>query len=174
MPTVGETVRVRKLGYDGRMVLSWSGALVRAEKELVVHARFPLIGKEPPVIDGVPFCDGDIFTEFYYPDRWYNIFHISDPSGRHKGWYCNVAQPAILETDGIAFIDMALDLFVHPDGHYTVLDEDEFAEASSIYNPADVQSAREGLAQLIRLAEANLLPAPSAELALPGQPPHGG
>jgi uncharacterized protein len=172
MPGVGETVRVRKLGYDGRVVYSWSGALVRADDTFVVHARFPLIGKEQPVIDGVPFCDGDIFTEFYYPDRWYNIFHITDPSGCHKGWYCNVAQPASMDDEGIAFVDMALDLFVHPDGHYTVLDEDEFVDAA--YGADDIRAARAGLEDLIKLAEGWKLPSPSVDTGTLRAPAHGG
>jgi protein associated with RNAse G/E len=173
MPTEGETVRVQKLGYDGQVVYAWSGGLERVGDAFVVHARFPVIGKEPPVVDGVPLNNGDIFTEFYYPDRWYNVFHITDPSGRHKGWYCNVAQPATLGEEGIAFIDMALDLFVHPDGHYTVLDEDEFAEAAgALYSAEDIRSARAGLDDLIRLAEARELPAPELPVADP--PVHGG
>jgi protein associated with RNAse G/E len=128
---------------------------------VVVHAVFPLIGKEPPVVDGVPFCSGDVFTEFYYVDRWYNVFHITDPEGHHKGWYCNVAQPAMLDDDGVAFVDMALDLFVHPDGRYAVLDEDEFAMA------ADVR-ARSALDELIELARHNTLPAPSPTGRRPG------
>src|SRR6266545_1065838 len=151
---VGEQITVRKLDYTGRVVYAWSGSLVEARDAFVVHALFPTPKRGPVVIDGVPFCAGDVFTEFYYPDRWYNVFHIADPSGQHKGWYCNVAKPAIVDDQGIAFVDMALDLFVHPDGRHTVLDEDEFAEGEgAVYLPDDVRSARAGLDDLIRLAE---------------------
>ncbi len=157
------TIAVRKLEYgSGRVVYSWSGALLRRSEEgLVVLAIFPAFPRET-VVDGVPFCAGDIFTEYYYPDRWYNVFHIADPSGQHKGWYCNVAQPAIVDDLGIAFVDMALDLFVHPNGRYTVLDEDEFAVAvAALYSPEDVELARSALDDLIRVTQEGRLPAPS-------------
>jgi protein associated with RNAse G/E len=157
----GQPIMVRKMNYAGRVVYSWSGLLVQtAAEELVVHAIFPQVRSKPPVIDGVPFLRGDIFTEYYYRDRWYNVFHIADPSGRHKGWYCNVSQPAQVDADGIAFVDMELDLFVHPDGRFVVLDEDEFTEAEPGYRVEDVAAARGGLEALIRLAEGNHLPRP--------------
>ena len=72
-------------------------------------------------------------------------------------------------------MDIALDLFVHPDFHYTVLDEDEFADAAgSVYNSADIQSARAGLDELIRLAEERRLPAPEIGEPTLDLPLHGG
>jgi protein associated with RNAse G/E len=75
---------------------------------------------------------GDLFIELFYVDRWYNIFEIHDRDDNTlKGWYCNVSQPAVFETDErISFVDLALDLWVAPDGKQTVLDEDEFIALS--------------------------------------------
>ena len=42
------------------------------------------------------FEPGDRFIEYYYTNRWYNIFDIADANGVRKGWYCNVAEPAVL------------------------------------------------------------------------------
>jgi hypothetical protein len=78
---------------------------------------------------GITLKQGDPFIETYYTERWYNIFEIRDrDDGRTKGWYCNVARPAVLEAeDRLSFVDLALDLWVAADGTATVLDEDEFA-----------------------------------------------
>ncbi|MDZ4770225.1 MAG: DUF402 domain-containing protein [Chloroflexota bacterium] len=71
---------------------------------------------------------GDRFTEWFYADHWYNVFRIEDgDSGALKGWYCNITRPAILGETVIASDDLALDLFVAPDGAMRLLDEDEFA-----------------------------------------------
>ncbi len=43
-----------------------------------------------------------------------------------KGWYCNVGKPAVIEDGILSYVDLALDLWVSPDGKQTVLDEDEF------------------------------------------------
>ncbi len=46
-----------------------------------------------------------------------------------KGWYCNISQPAVLESEEVlSFIDLALDLWVTPDGNQIILDEDEFKD----------------------------------------------
>jgi len=68
-------------------------------------------------------------VEVYYTDRFYNIFEIHDRDDRYlKGWYCNVGPPAVMEADNrLSYVDLALDLWVVPDGVQTELDEDEFA-----------------------------------------------
>jgi predicted RNA-binding protein associated with RNAse of E/G family len=72
---------------------------------------------------------GDRFVELFYAGRWYNIFEIHDrDDDAIKGWYCNVGFPAVEEAEGrISYVDLALDLWVTPEGEQHVLDEDEFA-----------------------------------------------
>ena len=70
---------------------------------------------------------GDRWTETFYSDRWYNIFEIRASDGRLKGWYCNITRPARITQDEVSAEDLALDLWVEPDGSQQVLDEDEFA-----------------------------------------------
>ena len=58
-------------------------------------------------------------------------------------------------------VDLALDLFVHPDGSFTVLDEDEFAVAcDGVYEPVDVEGAKLAIEALISLVGAGGLPVP--------------
>jgi uncharacterized protein len=82
--------------------------------------------------DDMPFMDvvlkkGDRFVEYYYSDRWYNIFVVYDrDDGRLKGWYCNIGKPAVIEEALVSYMDLALDLWVSADGRQTVLDRDEF------------------------------------------------
>lgn len=159
----GAPVTVRKLEYgSGRVTLAWTGTLISCDgDQVVIRAVFAPRTDRRILVDGVPFERGDIFTEYYPLGCWYNIFHIADPFRRVKGWYCNVTLPPVLEAHGIAFTDMALDLFVHPDGTATVLDEDEFAAAAdTLYRPGDALAARSGLVELQRLANSRLLPSP--------------
>jgi protein associated with RNAse G/E len=82
--------------------------------------------------DDMPFMDvvlkkGDRFVEYYYSDRWYNIFVIYDrDDGQLKGWYCNIGKPAVIEEGMVSYVDLALDLWVSADGRQTVLDQAEF------------------------------------------------
>ena len=89
---------------------------------------------------------GDRWTEFFYADRWYNIFEIRASDGRLKGWYCNVTRPACISAGEVAADDLALDLWVAPDGETQVLDEDEFAALR--LTPAERESAQKALAEL--------------------------
>jgi uncharacterized protein len=72
---------------------------------------------------------GDLFLETYYSDRWYNVFEVrSRENSRLKGYYCNISCPAEIKSDSVSYIDLALDLFVYPDGRQVILDEDEFSK----------------------------------------------
>jgi protein associated with RNAse G/E len=167
---IGAVVLVRKIDYGtGYVVLSWPGTLIEHSAEwIVVRAPFAPLAVEPVFVDGVPFAAGDVFTEFYPLGHWFNVFHIADAAGTPKGWYCNVTRPVELDDEGLRYVDLALDLFVHPDGRYTVLDEDEFElESQGTYAPADVAAARAGLAELIHLAQSNSLP---SAVNLPARP----
>ncbi|HAX69314.1 MAG TPA: DUF402 domain-containing protein, partial [Anaerolineae bacterium] len=71
----------------------------------------------------------DRFVETFYTDKWYNIFEIYDrDDGRLKGWYCNITKPAVIEDGLVAYVDLALDLWVSADGSRKMLDEDELEE----------------------------------------------
>jgi len=76
---------------------------------------------------GVVLKKDDRFVEYYYSDRWYNIFEIHDRDDDSlKGWYCNIGMPAVIEDGIVSYVDLALDLWVSTSGDQTVLDDDEF------------------------------------------------
>lgn len=103
------------------------------------------------------FARGDRFIEYFYEDRWYNIFAVYEgKSARLKGWYCNVCRPAVLGESAIYCEDLALDLWVSPAGESIVLDEDEFAALK-----ITAEERIKGLAalnELLLLAEEGSLP----------------
>jgi len=96
------------------------------------------------------FEPGDRFIEYYYADRWYNMFAISNKDGSKKGWYCNVAAPAVISADSIEQIDLLLDVWVDPTGKPLVLDEDEF-EADTTLSDEQRAGAKQGLRDLLRI-----------------------
>lgn len=75
----------------------------------------------------IRLCKGDLFTEWFFTDRWFNIFRVQDVHTQAlKGWYCNITRPAEISENSLAADDLALDVFVYPDGRILLLDEDEF------------------------------------------------
>lgn len=118
-------IKVQKKVPSGEVAYEYEGDLVhRDENSLTLEALFTR--DDMPFMD-VVFKKDDLFVEYYYTDRWYNIFEIHDrDDGKLKGWYCNIGMPAVIEDGVISYVDLALDLWVSVNGKQTVLDEDEF------------------------------------------------
>jgi uncharacterized protein len=105
------------------------------------------------------FRRGDEFVEFYYFDRWYNVFQISAPDGTLKGWYANVGLPAELKAEAgeLRYVDLELDVWTHPDGTFIVVDQDEF-DALLTAHPELAEAAERGRETLLALVESGRLP----------------
>lgn len=118
-------IKVQKRNLAGEVTYEYEGTLLnRDDTSLTLEALFDRA--DMPFMD-IVFKQGDRFVEYYYTDRWYNIFAIHDrDDGKIKGWYCNVGKPAVFEDGVVSYVDLALDLWVSADGKQTVLDEDEF------------------------------------------------
>lgn len=156
-PAVGDAMVVRKILYDGTPSYTWEGTLtVCTENLLVIEATF----KRGPRDFGYMILEpGDLFVEFYYLDQWFNVFQIFNTQGELKGWYCNIGRPPELTEGELHYVDLALDLFVYPDGRQLVLDEDEFEELrAGTYAPADIEGALLGLVELQQWASDGRLP----------------
>lgn len=103
------------------------------------------------------FATGDVLHEFFYSDRYYNVFALYDGAGpRLKGWYCNICRPARITPDTVYCEDLALDLWVAADGTQHVLDRDEYAALGLAADEAAACDA--ALAALQRLAALGQLP----------------
>ena len=120
-------IKVQKKNPAGEVTYEYDGVLLsRDENSVTLEALFDRA--DMPFMD-VVFKTGDRFVEYYYTDRWYNIFIIHDRDTKKiKGWYCNIGRPAVIEDGIVSYVDLALDLWVAADGKQTVLDEDEFEE----------------------------------------------
>ena len=118
-------VTVRKLDHAGNLVTSYQGRVVSCDAgSIVLEARWQ---RDRLVLPYVIFDPGDRFVEFYFTNRWYNIFEIhAAEDDQLKGWYCNFSRPAVFEEAILSAVDLALDLFVFPSGEVLLLDEDEF------------------------------------------------
>jgi protein associated with RNAse G/E len=157
MLKAGETVRVNKLRVDGSVDYAWVGSVLRCDEAgIVLRAEFnvELVERE-----WATFRRGDVFIEFYYWDRWYNVFQVSEPNGTLKGWYGNVGLPARLDTATgvLEYVDLALDVWARPDGSFVVLDQDEF-DALVAEHVELAEGAERGREALLALADAARLP----------------
>ena len=141
-------IKVQKKDLSGKVLMEYEGdELRRDEHSIALEALFTR--DDMPFMD-VVFKKADRFVEYYYSDRWYNIFVIYDrDDGKLKGWYCNIGTPAVIEDQVVSYVDLALDLWVSTDGKQTVLDQDEFEDLD--LNDEFRQAAWQGLEDLKNL-----------------------
>ncbi|MBL8077852.1 MAG: DUF402 domain-containing protein [Anaerolineales bacterium] len=120
-------MKIQKKNLSGEVVFQYDGEVVRREENAIVLEAF--FGRDDMSFMNVTLKRGDRFVETFYTDRWYNIFEIFDRDDKtFKGWYCNIGRPALIDEEAVSYIDLALDLWVAPDGTQTVLDEDELLD----------------------------------------------
>jgi hypothetical protein len=125
-------MKVLKKNLVGEVTWQYEGKVLQREEDFIVLEAF--FNRADLPFQGTVLKRNDRFVETFYADKWYNIFEIYDrDNGMLKGWYCNIGKPAVIEEDVVSYIDLALDLWVTPDGSQTVLDEDEMEEL----NPDD-------------------------------------
>jgi len=144
-------ITVVKQNALGEPKIQYQGELIqRSTDGVVIEAYWKHAPKD---LGYTIFEPGDRFIEYYYTNRWYNIFDISGTDGQRKGWYCNVAEPAHIFEDHIEQVDLLLDVWVDPQGVPLILDEDEFAFDTTL-NKEQRVGARKGLEDLLQVIAA--------------------
>ncbi len=152
-----QSLRVLKLRYDRSTIFGWNAHVLEQTEEHVLLAGLFNGGRRD--LGYVVLERGDLFLEWYYFGRWYNIFQVYGAVGQLKGWYCNIGMPPALSDGELSYVDLALDVFVHPDGRHLVLDEDEFAELKrDTFSAEDAALAERGLAELLTVVTRARLP----------------
>ncbi|HEV2860145.1 MAG TPA: DUF402 domain-containing protein [Pyrinomonadaceae bacterium] len=127
----GAEIWVESLKYGGILHRRWRARLERFRDSLIVlegvfeeEVRHPLLGL---------IAAGTRSTEYFWTDRWYNVFRFREPTGELRCFYCNVNMPPQLSEGRLTFVDLDVDILVAPDFSYRVLDEEEFEENETKY-----------------------------------------
>ena len=151
-------IEVRAYKYDGALHRTWGAELIRQQDSLVVlDAKFPdeivheLLGT---------IASGTHSLEYYWLDRWYNIFRFSQPDGTLRNYYCNVNVPAKFDGETLSYVDLDLDILVDPDFSYRLLDVEDFERNARLFGyTEEIQAnARQALTELIGLIETRAFP----------------
>ena len=144
--------------YDGTEHRRWPAHVAANDDSLLVlHAVFnediehELLGT---------IASGTISIEYYWLDRWYNVFRFTDHAGAFQNFYCNVSMPPSFDGRILSYVDLDIDVLVKPDFSYEVLDLEDFEHNASLYDyPVDVrENANDALADLIELIETRSFP----------------
>ena len=156
--TTGTPITVRVLKYDGTEYRHWNAQLVRRDGSLMIlEAEFDNEVHHSQ-LGHIPL--GTRTVEYYWLDKWYNVFRFLRDTGETRLWYCNINLPPIVDDSLITYVDLDIDVLVQTDFSYQILDLDEFEHhAQAFAYPQEVQeSAREALAELISRIESRQFP----------------
>jgi uncharacterized protein len=146
-------IDIAALKYDQQVHLQFTAEIVDDDGDQV-RIRYPLGTRIQHHTRGLLFREETNTEVWLWRSRWYNVFVNLYPDGSAKSFYCNVAQPVVLDSVRLYWIDLDLDVKVRPDGSYDILDEDEFEVHRLKYGyPADVQiKARQAVTEILDLA----------------------
>ena len=151
-------IEVRAYKYDGVLHRTWDAELVRREgARIVLDAKFP----DEVVHDLLgTIAVGTQSLEYYWLDRWYNVFRFAQPDGTLRNYYCNVNVPASFDGQTLSYVDLDLDILVDPDFSYRVLDVEDFERNAKRYGyTEEVQAnARQALEELVKMIESRAFP----------------
>lgn len=151
-------ITVRVLKYDGVEYRRWNARIKSRDQELVVldaefedEVRHDTLGAIPK---------GMRTVEYYWLDRWYNIFRFLDDAGETDLWYCNINTPPALADNVLTYIDLDIDVLVQPDLSYQVMDLDEFEVNAERYGYSEQvkTSALKAVDELVSMIEAVRFP----------------
>jgi predicted RNA-binding protein associated with RNAse of E/G family len=150
-----EPITIKKLNLAHEVTWSYSGHVTeRTPSHIKLEARF---NRDTSDAGYVVFERNDRFVETFFADRWYNIFEIHSAQDDHlKGWYCNIVKPATFHAGAIEQIDLALDVWINPDGSSLILDEDEFAALE--LDAETRRQAREAVIEVLALVRQRAAP----------------
>ncbi|HEY4722902.1 MAG TPA: DUF402 domain-containing protein [Anaerolineae bacterium] len=150
-----DSIVVKKLNQAHELMWSYTGRVIeQSPTRIKLEARF---NRETTDFGYAVFEKNDRFVEWFFADRWYNIFEIHSVQDDHlKGWYCNIVQPALFQEGEIAQVDLALDVWIAPNGSARLLDEDEFA--ALMLDAQTHAHARQAVTELLGLVQQRVPP----------------
>ncbi len=98
--------------------------------------------------------------EYYWLDRWYNVFRFSRPNGELRNYYCNVNVPPSFNGGILSYVDLDLDILVAPDFSFQILDAKDFERNAEVYGYDDEirANAQRALEELVAMIERRSFP----------------
>ena len=146
-----QDITVRVLKHDRTEHRRWNAIVSDHEGDLIVlNAEFD--------VDVSHEILGEIkkrtrTVEYYWLDRWYNVFCFLNKDGSTRLWYCNINTPPEFVGDTLTYIDLDIDILVQPDFSFQVLDIEEFEANARQYGYSDEEKhrAHQAVAELISM-----------------------
>ena len=153
-----KSITINSCAFDGTVKKSWTAQVLDKNEELitvkgtfrteVTHPHLNVIRRDT------------VSYEYFWFDRWYNVFRFHEPDGAFRNYYCNICMPARIQDSILQYVDLDIDIVVDHAGRIEILDEEEFAENAERfgYSPAVHTKLSEAVAELTVLIELGKFP----------------
>lgn len=154
------SITVNSKNYDGSIRRTWRCEFIARQGPLLTfwgvfdqdieHSDLGLIKK------------GTISHEYYWLDRWYNVFRFHESDGTFRNYYCNINMPPTFENGVLDYVDLDIDIVIWPDLSFEILDREEFEQNATKFGlPAEIRTRVDiTIAELVGVIERRELPVP--------------
>jgi len=116
---------------------TWMCELLQHTGELIEAVGVFDLDVEHPGLGSI--SRGTVSHEFYWPEKWYNVFRFHEPDGIFRNFYCNISMPPTFSDGVLDYVDLDIDVVIWADLRYEVLDRDDFERNGSKYRyPPDI------------------------------------
>jgi len=151
-------IQINARKYDNKIHRSWKCKFVDRQKSLLIFAG--VFDDEVIHKDLGSIKKGTVSYEYYWLDRWYNVFRFHEPDGKLRNFYCNVNVPPIFENKILDYVDLDIDVLVWQNFNFKILDMDEFEDNSLKFNyPKNViENAKKSLCELLEMINQRQFP----------------
>lgn len=120
----GEAVTINSRKFDQTIHRTWNCELVERDGAML---RFVGVFERDISHDELGLiARGTVSHEYYWLDRWYNIFAFYHPDGQFRNFYCNINMPPIFAENVLDYVDLDIDVIVWPDFRFRIVDEKEY------------------------------------------------
>ena len=151
-------IEVRATKYDGSGLRTWTAQVLQQDGPLLVldasfdrEIQHDLLGT---------IASGTRSVEYYWLDRWYNVFRFAHESGQLRNYYCNINEPPVFDGRILSYVDLDIDILVEPNLSYRIVDLEDFeSNAARFAYPEEIRrGAQNGLDELVELIKRREFP----------------
>jgi protein associated with RNAse G/E len=119
-----DLIEVRAFKYGGAEHRSWKARVAQQQGSLLIlDAEFEIDVTHESL---GTVLSGTRTVEYYWFDRWYNVFKFLNDDGDTRLYYCNINMPPTLANGRLSYLDLDIDVLVQADLSYQILDLKEF------------------------------------------------
>jgi protein associated with RNAse G/E len=124
-------ITVNSRNFDGTIRKSWQCELIEQRDSLLIAIGEFDTDIEHPDLGHIR--KGTISHEYFWLDRWYNIFRFHDPSGELRNFYCNISRPPMFKDGILDYVDLDIDVVIESGFNVTVLDREDYERSASTF-----------------------------------------